>query len=85
MTSTALICHDAGGAEILSSWARQTKNTCFLVADGPALGIFQRKCPDIKKLSLNEAIQSCDWVLCGTGWQTSFERNGIAAGKFFNK
>lgn len=85
MTSTALICHDAGGAEILSSWARLTENTCFLVAEGPALGIFERKCPSIKKFSLNEAVHLCDWVLCGTGWQSSFEREGIEAGKIYKK
>ncbi|MEW7009868.1 hypothetical protein [Lentilitoribacter sp. EG35] len=85
ITSTALVCHDAGGAEIISSWAKQSENTCYLVAEGPAIDIFKRKCPELLRFSLNDAVRKCDWVLCGTGWQSQLEREGVSAGKALNK
>ena len=43
-TVVALVAHDAGGAEILSSYALQQGASSFLYAlEGPAAGIFSRK------------------------------------------
>ena len=77
----AIVSHDAGGAEILSSWAHFCKHSFSLVLAGPALKIFKNKCPHAEILSLEEAIKKSDWVLCGTGWQTSFERDAIKYAK----
>ena len=81
----AIVCHDAGGAEILSSWLRRCEESYCLVLDGPAKAIFQRKLGVHRAISLSDAIKQSDWVLCGTGWQSSLERKAInqakAAGK----
>lgn len=81
----AIVSHDAGGAEILSSWvSRQNENCCF-VLDGPAIEIFRRKLGPQVNLSLESAIQQCDWVLCGTSWQSDLERRAIRISKSTGK
>jgi len=81
----AVVSHDAGGAEIMSSWLLKQKEPYCLVLEGPAKKIFKRKQGDIKVVSLEEAIDSCNWMLCGTSWQSNLERRAIigciAAGK----
>ena len=81
----AVVSHDAGGAEIISSWLRQNHGLHHLVLDGPAIKIFERKLGSIKNNSLLEAIRSCDWVLCGTSWQSDLEKRAIVEAKNVGK
>jgi hypothetical protein len=85
MASVAIVSHDAGGAEILSSWLNRYSSEASVVAEGPAKSIFRRKCPRAEFLSLEEALRKSSWVLCGTGWQSSFERQAIARGRALGK
>ena len=39
---TAIVAHDAGGAEVLSSYVRQQGLDCLFSLRGPALAIFER-------------------------------------------
>ena len=39
----AVVCHDAGGAELLSSWVLLHNVSCCVVVDGPAKEIFEKK------------------------------------------
>jgi hypothetical protein len=73
--------HDAGGAEILSSWLNQNKPNAVLVVAGPAKKIFKLKCKKYKFSNLNEALKKVDWVLCSSGWSSKFEKRIIAASK----
>ena len=83
----AIVAHDAGGAEILASLVKKNKilDTRFVLA-GPAERIFNQRLGEVPRASLSEALQVCDWVLTGTGWQTDFEwqaiKEGRAAGRF---
>lgn len=81
----AVVSHDAGGAEILSSWVRRSKESYCLVIDGPARSIFQRKLGDCNSLPLDQAINQSDWVLCGTSGDASLERQAIAQAKLEGK
>lgn len=81
----AVVSHDAGGAEILSSWLRRCEEPYCLVLDGPAQAIFQRKLGDHRSISLTDAIKQSDWVLCGTSWQSSLERQAISQAKAAGK
>ena len=81
MSRVAVVSHDAGGAEILSSWLLRSDDLCSVVLDGPAIGVFDRKCFGAERLSLAEAITKCDWVLCGTGWASNLERQAIKLGR----
>lgn len=85
MAHVAIVSHDAGGAEILSSWLNRVHCQASVVAAGPAQSIFRYKCPKAKFLSLDEALARSNWVLCGTGWQSSFERRAIARGRALGK
>src|SRR3989338_8604235 len=80
-----VVAHDAGGAEILSSYVRQKKLDCIYSLSGPALKIFQQKLGPIKIMPLEEAIIDCDWLLCGTGWQSDFEWLAIRMAKTYHK
>lgn len=77
----AAISHDAGGAEILSSWLRRCDEPYCLALDGPATDIFLRKIGDRRSIPLDEAIEQSDWVLCSTSWQSSLERRAISLAK----
>ena len=81
----AVVSHDAGGAEILSSWLRQNQVPYCLVLDGPATGIFERKLGACPTLPLVDAIQLSDWVLCGTSWQSDLEKQAIVKAKAAGK
>ena len=81
----AVVSHDAGGAEILSSWLRHSQAPYCSVLDGPATGIFLRKLGACPTWSLNDAIQVCDWVLCGTSWQSDLEKKAIVQAKAAGK
>lgn len=79
---TIMICsHDAGGAEILSSYVVQQGVNCNYSLDGPALKIFERKLGPINVVPLDEAIQQSDWLLCGTSWQSGLEWQAIKMAK----
>lgn len=80
--AVAVVCHDAGGAEIISSWLRQhPQPKVRLVLDGPAVSIFEKKKTLGVRTSLADAIVECDWVLGGTSWQSDLERRAIALAK----
>jgi hypothetical protein len=72
-----VVAHDAGGAEILSSFIRQQGLECQYVLAGPALKIFQRKLGPINSQLLPDAIRNSDWLLCGTSWQSDLEWQAI--------
>jgi hypothetical protein len=73
----AVICHDAGGAEILSSYVRLHAPRAMFVLEGPAREIFDRKLGPVETVSLDQAIHDASSVLSGTGWQSDFEWRAI--------
>lgn len=77
----AVVSHDAGGAEILSSYIRRQGIQALLVLEGPARAVFARKLGQIDTLPLDEAIARCSAVLCGTSWQSDLEFTAIAAAR----
>jgi hypothetical protein len=74
----AVVAHDAGGAEILSSYVRREGVTCRLVLAGPALAIFARKLGPIEVCEPDKALSECDWVLCGSSYPSEFELKFLA-------
>lgn len=73
----AIVAHDAGGAEVLSSYVRRQGLRCLYVLQGPARKVFVRKLGDIEILSLDDGLRQADWVLCGTSWQSELEFDAI--------
>lgn len=80
-----VVAHDAGGAEILSSWILRTKESFCLVLAGPAIEIFSRKLGNFKNYKLMDALNVSDWVLTGTSWQSNLEKNAIIESKLLKK
>jgi hypothetical protein len=83
--SVAVVSHDAGGAEVLSSYIKQHNIHCNYCLAGPALKIFQRKLGDIKIISSKEAIDHSDSLLCSTSWQSDLEWESIKIARKCNK
>ena len=83
--SICIVCHDAGGAEILSSWALKQSESLICVLDGPAISIFQRKNVIFEKRNLKDAINKSDWIICGTSWQSNLEKNAIIYANKINR
>lgn len=73
----ALVAHDAGGAEFLSSYARRHKLDARYAVAGPARQVFERKLGTISIVSPEDALDECSELLCGTGWQTDIEFSAI--------
>lgn len=76
-----LVSHDAGGAEILSSYVRENNLDCYFVLEGPARHIFERKLGEIETVSLSQIIENSDELLCGTSWQSDLEWQAIGLAK----
>jgi hypothetical protein len=74
----AVVSHDAGGAELLSSYVRQHGLSCLYVLEGPALRVFERKLGAIRTVTLEEAVARALSLLCGTSWQSELEFNALA-------
>jgi hypothetical protein len=55
MMHVAIVSHDAGGAEILSSWLNRATCSACVVVEGPAEAIFRRKCPQAEFLTRRRA------------------------------
>ena len=81
----AIVAHDAGGAEVVSSYVRQEKLKCIYAIEGPAVNVFKRKLGEIEIHCLEEAISQADWLLCGTSWQSDLEFNAIKLGRKLGK
>ena len=86
-SSIAIVAHDAGGAEIISSLIRVKCLTpqCSYSLSGPANKIFSFKLGRINNESLDEIIIKCDYLLCGSSWDSEHELNAIKLAKFHGK
>lgn len=79
---TAIVAHDAGGAEILASYVRRldpgVRQRCVFTLEGPALKVFARKLPQVQSVALEQSLAVADHALCGSGWQSGLELQAIA-------
>ena len=81
----AIVAHDAGGAEVLSSYVRQRRLDCRFALQGPARAIFERKLGPIENLELEAALVGCESILCGTSWQSDIELEAIKLARVSGK
>jgi hypothetical protein len=77
----AVVAHDAGGAELLSSlllrWPQALREQALLVLEGPARAVFARKLDSVQAVSLQAALGRACSVLTGTGWQSTLEWDAL--------
>jgi hypothetical protein len=83
----AIVAHDAGGAELISSLIRLRGlfPKCSYSLSGPANKIFSEKLGVINNFSLDDIILRCDSLLCGSSWESDHELNAIKLAKLYNK
>lgn len=81
----AIVSHDAGGAEVLSSFVRRQGLHALFVLDGPARTVFERKLGPVPVTPLDEAIDACTSVLAGTSGQSTLEHRAIRIARARNK
>ena len=87
-SSILVVCHDAGGAEIVSAYVKKNKDqyVFYCCVSGPALNIFDKKGLQSLCLPQEVSLESCfadsgqvyDMLLTGTSWTTDLERRAIA-------
>ncbi|MEA9598568.1 hypothetical protein VC178_01495 [Polynucleobacter sp. AP-Sanab-80-C2] len=79
------VAHDAGGAELLSSYALENCFSGKFCVSGPAIEIFSLKFEKFHNYTLEEVIADSDLIMTGTGWASNFEWNAIRTAKIHNK
>lgn len=72
-----IVCHDAGGAEIISEWLLEAGLSFQACLAGPAVHIFNRKFSAYNEVNLDILLRHSDWVLCGTSWQSDLEKEAL--------
>ena len=80
-----IVSHDAGGAEILASYAKKVEEPCLFSLAGPAAKVFTIQMATVISLPLEAAIEQADWLLCGTSWQSDLEWQAIALSRKMGK
>ena len=73
-----IVCHDAGGAELVSSYLKKTNLDYIHTLGGPAQDIFKRKLQIQESVPLDELLTEVDFLMCGTSWQSNLEYEAIA-------
>ena len=76
-----VVSHDAGGAEVLSSflWKNKLKAQAFIA--GPAIKIFNRKVTLSKASTLDQLLSNIDILLTGTSYPARLEWEAIKLAK----
>lgn len=74
--SVAVVCHDAGAANLLAHWiCGETVRSARCCMAGPALEIWSRRFPGFACLSLEDACRNANLVITGTGWSSELEHD----------
>ena len=78
-----IVCHDAGGAEIISNWVyfNNSKNKFYYSLKGPSLKIFKKNKIFFKNLNLRELIKKIDILFAGTSLKSYHEIEAIREAK----
>jgi hypothetical protein len=80
-----IVAHDAGGAEILSSYVKRSKQEFNYCLEGPAIKIFKNKLGEIENKPIDILLEDSLKILCGTSWQSDLEISAIIKSKELNK
>ncbi len=81
----AIVAHDAGGAEVLSSFVRRTRLDFRFALQGPARAVFERKLGAHRNLGFEAALAESSRLLCGTSWQSDLELRAIELARIRGK
>jgi hypothetical protein len=80
-----IVAHDAGGAEVLSSYVSLQRLSCNYCLAGPAINVFERKLREVDIRSVDAVVEESSWILCGTSWQSDLEWRAIKKARMLGK
>ncbi len=81
----AIVCNDAGSANIILYWLKLLKNVEIkLHVKGPAEKIYKAEFPYLNNTSLVETISQSKTLISGTGWSSTVEHDARIMAKKFN-
>ncbi len=72
----AVVCRDAGGANILANYIKKFDANFKFVLSGPAIQIFKNFFPDISIYDHKTAINNSEKVICSSGF-SEWEKKGL--------
>jgi hypothetical protein len=72
-----VVAHDAGGAEMISSYLRRNGLPFRTHLEGAARGVFKRKFGTLDDVSLQTLVDTSEWLLCGTSFLSPLEWSAL--------
>lgn len=79
--TVGIVANDAGGAEMVSSFARRFYPDHRWMATGPAEAIFRRKLGAAQAHDLDVLLRDADWLLTGTSGEALLEWEAIGVAR----
>lgn len=83
--SIGVVCHDSGGAEILSSFVKLNQANYNFTLSGPAVSIFRRKIKNCRNITLSNNLKISDKFITGSGLGSNLEYSAIIKSKILGK
>lgn len=80
-----VVAHDAGGAEIITSYIRRNGLDSTFCLGGPARKVVARKLGDVQTLPLEALVAQSEWLLCGTSSLSDLEWQAIGRARKVGK
>lgn len=71
--SLAVVCHDAGAANLIINWLEGYSGLMRVCMGGPAAVLWAKAYPNTRSLALAEALNGAATLLSGTGWSSDLE------------
>jgi hypothetical protein len=72
-----IVIHDAGGAEIVTSYIKDATFQFLICAEGPARKIAERKLNPKRFYEMHKVVEASDLILCGTSFTSNLEFNAL--------
>ena len=76
-----VVAHDAGGAEVVSSFLWKTKIKFKALLGGPAVKIFKAKVGGVRVLSFDDLMNDIDILITGTSYPENLDWEAIKIAK----
>ena len=80
-----IVAHDAGGANILTSYCRRKPDNYRYLLQGPAKAIFRKTLSIESEDNFGRFVSECHSFICGTSGKSDFERSIFAQARILNK
>lgn len=80
-----IVCHDSGGAELVSRLLKRMDADYLYSIVGPAVLVFKRNVGLFENVDLAKTVKESDFLISGTSWQSTYENEAIYLAQQTNK